>query len=120
MKPYSAHLSVPSTLPELSRWLAGELTQIERAFIEAAGAALEYGDADVTVRPGTSVFSANLTANRTVTLPNASRVRVVRSGGDTGGPWTLDVGGLKSLSAGEWCDLEFIGSTWIVTASGAL
>jgi hypothetical protein len=86
------------------------------------------GDADATLTVGSS-FTSNywqspLTANRTVTLSttgafSGARFRVTRTAGATGA-FTLTVGGLKALSAGQWCDVEYTGSAWILSAFGSL
>jgi hypothetical protein len=87
------------------------------------------GDADATlsVTGGAPVqrYTTTLTANRTVTLSttnaqNGDRFRVVRTAGDSGGTWTVSVGGLKSLSQNQWCDVEYTGSAWVLTAYGTL
>lgn len=70
----------------------------------------------------TNIWSTNLFANRTVTLSstnavNGARFRIVRSGG---GAFTLDVGGLKTLSTGQWCDVEHDGTNWFLSAFGSL
>lgn len=87
------------------------------------------GDNDVTATVGSSapviLYGSALTTNRTVTLSttgaiNGDRFRVVRTGGDTGGPWTVSVGGLKSLSQNTWSDVEYTGSSWILTGYGSL
>ena len=88
------------------------------------------GDANYTWTPdGAPTFisaSSPLTANRTITLSttgarNGMALRVLRNGGDTGGPWTLAIGGTgKLLSNNQWCDVMFNGSFWLVTANGAL
>jgi hypothetical protein len=87
-----------------------------------------HGDADATLIPLSS-FPSNywrspLTANRTVTLSSTNafsgcRFRVTRSAGATGS-FDLNVGGLKILAAGEWCDVEYDGSAWVLSAYGTL
>ena len=84
------------------------------------------GDADTTFTPATSApvhrYAVTLTANRTITLSTTgatagTRLRVVRS---AGGAFTLDVGGLKSLAQDEWCDVEYNGTSYFLTAFGSL
>lgn len=84
------------------------------------------GDADKTLTDTdarTQRWATALTAARTVTLSttnalNGDRFRVVRTGA---GAFNLDVGGLKTLAgADEWCDVEYTGFAWILTAAGAL
>jgi hypothetical protein len=65
-----------------------------------------------------------LTGNIAYTLStsnaiNGDRFRIVRATTATGA-FTIDVGGLKSLSVGQWCDIEYNGSTWYLTAFGSL
>jgi Pectate lyase superfamily protein len=74
------------------------------------------------VDAATQRWSTTLTANRTITLSttsavNGARFRVRRLGG---GAFTLDVGGLKNLSISQWCDVEYDGSAWILSAYGTL
>ncbi len=88
------------------------------------------GDASVTLEIGvdqiTQQFATPLTANRTVTLTspatNGDKFRIVRTAAATGA-FTLTVtlaGGNKVLAVGEWAEVEFQGSNWILTAAGAL
>lgn len=89
---------------------------------------VNHGDADATLTVFSS-FTTNewrspFTANRTVTLGttnafSGARFRVVRSTSATGA-FDLNVGGLKILAAGQWCDVEYNGSGWRMTAFGSL
>lgn len=87
------------------------------------------GDGSITLnvmsdRP-TQVFTTPLSQARTVTVSpsgarDGDRFRIVRAGSATGA-YHLSVGALKSLaSAGTWCEVEFDGASWVLTASGAL
>lgn len=88
-------------------------------------------DAGITLTVGasfpTNIWQSPLTANRTVTLSSSStfpgaKFRVVRTAAATGA-FTLDVsygGTIKSLSAGQWAEFEWTGSTWLTTAYGSL
>lgn len=90
--------------------------------------AVSAGDADYNWNLGTGNiirYASTLTANRTVNLSTASVtngaiVRVVRTAADSGGPWTVSVGGLKALSANQWCELFYNGSAWQLGAFGSL
>jgi hypothetical protein len=87
------------------------------------------GDESCTLTVGidapTQRFGTPLTAARTITLTTAGaragdRFRIVRNAGATGA-YVLSVGGLKSLSAaGQWCDVEYNGGSWTLTAYGDL
>jgi len=87
------------------------------------------GDADATYTPGASSpvfrFASVLTATRTVTLgttnaTNGTRLRVVRASTATGA-FNINVGALKNLTVvDEWCDVEYNGSAWVLTAYGTL
>lgn len=86
------------------------------------------GDNDVTVQTGIDeniqMFETELTTNRTVTLSTSTsysgaKFRVVRAAAATGAS-TLSVGGLKNLAAGQWADVVFDGSAWVLTAFGSL
>lgn len=88
----------------------------------------DRGDASVTIVPGvdapTQQFATPLTTNRTVTLSSTNAFtgasfRVVRTAAATGAS-TLNVGGLKTLAAGEWAVVEYTGSAWLLTGFGAL
>lgn len=87
-----------------------------------------FGDVDVTVDVKDSAetlrFDTPLTADRTVTLStnlayNGAKFRIYRTTAATGAS-TLNVGWLKLLSAGQWCDVEHDGSAWRLTAAGSL
>jgi hypothetical protein len=93
------------------------------------GFSSDRGDANVTVNPATDpegiLFATPLTANRTLTLGTigaaiGARFRVVRAATATGA-FTLDVGGLKRLTAaGQWCEVVYTGAGWQLVASGVL
>lgn len=85
-----------------------------------------WGDASATLTWSSSAttnrWTSTLTANRTVTLSttnaiNGARFRIYRTGG---GAFTLDVDGLKTLAANQWCEVEYDGSAWVLTAFGSL
>lgn len=87
---------------------------------------ISAGDANTTFTPSSSApvirYATTLTANRAVTLSTTNatagtRLRVVRDGA---GAFTLDVGGLKTLAVDEWCDVEYTGSAYFLTAFGTL
>jgi hypothetical protein len=90
----------------------------------------DYGDADATLAaandPVTAVWNTALTGNRAVTLSttgafNGAKFRIVRSAAATGA-FNLNVGTgpLKALTAGQWCDVQYNGSAWVLTAAGSL
>ncbi len=116
--------TVASGVPTTARHAA----TIDRQTRDILGSAVK-GDANVTLTAGTDPrlqrFTTALTANRTATLATSgaksgSRFRVARSAGDTGGPWTLSVGGLKSLNANQWCDVQYDGAAWQLIGFGSL
>lgn len=102
---------------------------IEDAITAAVSA--DVGDADVTLTPGlsspTTRFASAITADRAVTLStigaeNGDRFRIVRTAAATGA-FNVNVGSgpLKALAAaGTWCDVEFDGTNYILTAAGTL
>lgn len=71
------------------------------------------------------LYDTELTEARAVTLATAlahegMSWRIVRQATATGA-FDLDVGGLKTLGgASEWCDVVFDGTSWVLTAYGAL
>lgn len=90
-----------------------------------------YGDESVTLVRSTMRdtlrFATTLTANRTITFPDAND----HGPGDTmlvarpaTGAFTLSVGGIKSLAAGEWCRVGYAGSpaigSWVLLEFGSL
>lgn len=90
------------------------------------GTSADIGDNNTTYTVGTTattiLYNTQLTGNKTVTLgtTNAAKgdkVRVIRNAG-TPGAFTLDVGGLKTISSGKngFVDVEFNGSAWVLTA----
>jgi hypothetical protein len=96
------------------------------------GVSSDNGDASISLysyTPGkTQLFNTPLTTNRVVSLSTAGasvandgkcKFKVVRTAASTGA-FTLSVGGLKSLSAGQWCEVEYNGSSWMLTAFGSL
>lgn len=61
-----------------------------------------------------------LTADRAITLSGGfkgAKFRITRS---AAGAFNIDVGGVKNLAATEWCDVEYDGSSWVLTAFGNL
>lgn len=83
-------------------------------------------DANFTLTPNTSaeltLHTGTLTANRTVTLSattvqDGHRFRITRTGG---GAFNLDIGGLKNLATGQWCEVTRIAGAWVLTAFGSL
>lgn len=90
----------------------------------------DKGDAIATLTAGTSEqtnrWATPLTANRAVTLSttgvwNGAKFHIVRTAAATGAS-TLDVGTgpLKSLAVGQYCDVEYNGSAWMLTGFGSL
>lgn len=99
--------------------------------IYSVSVSADRGDSNQTITAGTDApiqrWATALTADRTVTLSTTGAVNgdaftVKRSGGDTGGPWNLNVGTgpLKALLAGEWCDVVYNGSAWELLRHGTL
>jgi hypothetical protein len=96
--------------------------------VQANSVSADKGNAAATLTPGTSehtnLWATELTADRAVTLAtstalNGSKFRIVRT---AAGAFNLNVGTgpLKALGIGEWCDVEYNGSAWMLTAYGAL
>ena len=90
----------------------------------------DKGDAAATLTVGTSEqtnqWNTPITADRAVTLSttgavSGSKFRIVRTAAATGA-FNLNVGTgpLKALTAGQWCDVEYDGSAWMLTAFGSL
>lgn len=91
----------------------------------------DNGDAAKTLTPGVSEptqrWNTALTAARAVTLATSgayagAKFRIVREAGCTGA-FNLNVGTgpLKALTAAsQWCEVEYDGSAWRLTANGTL
>jgi hypothetical protein len=93
---------------------------------QKAGPSADRGDSGVTlnarVDDAVQRFATTLTAPRAVVLQTAGAVRgdifrVVRTAGGAHG---LDVGGVKTLAAGQWVDVIFEGSAWVINGFGSL
>lgn len=87
-----------------------------------AAATLTYGKSSSTL-----IYHTPITAARAVTLSTSgaasgARFRVVRDANCTGAfNVNVGTGPLKALTAaGQWCDVEYNGSAWVLTASGSL
>lgn len=70
------------------------------------------------------VLKVPITAARTVTLSTTSAKsgqtgRFTRTSASTGA-FNWDIGGLKNLTAGTWCVVQFDGTSWVLTAYGTL
>lgn len=90
----------------------------------------DKGDAAATLTVRTSEktnqWNTPITADRAVTLSttgaiNGDKFRIVRTAAATGA-FNLNVGTgpLKALGIGQWCDVEYNGSAWMLTAFGSL
>lgn len=81
------------------------------------------GDQDYVATAATAStiqFTVAFTINRVLTLSTLSayrgqRFRVVKTGND---PFTLSVGGLRSLVTNTWCDVTYTGSAWVLSGFG--
>jgi len=123
-------------------WIAN--TVLERKYLrigptlirQGMSVSADNGDAAKTLTPWVDRTSTNceptqrwataLTADRAVTLSTTGALvgmkwRVVRQASATGA-FNLNVGTgpLKALAVGQWCDVEYTGSAWILTAFGSL
>jgi hypothetical protein len=77
-----------------------------------------------SVDQGYAELNVPLTANRVLTLSATNAVagaelQVTRTAAATGG-FTLDVGGLKTLAAGQWARVRHNGAAWTLLAFGSL
>ncbi|MET3372019.1 hypothetical protein ABIC89_001060 [Variovorax boronicumulans] len=96
----------------------------------AYGFSADHGDADFSIvaNQAASVdrWATPLTANRAATLSTSGAIngdsrRVLRTAAATGA-FNLNVGTgpLKALAAGQWCDVMYDGSAWVLTGFGSL
>ena len=86
------------------------------------------GNTNKTLYPGnnatTQICSVAITTNRTWTLSttnvkNGTCFHCVRAVSSTG-EFTIDVGGLDALAPGEWCEVIYNGSEWVLISAGIL
>lgn len=107
----------------------------KRGFLPSAGVKAvgdDVGDADATLTVGSSAethrWATTLTADRTATLSTGeawagARFRIDRQETASGNFALAVVASsvtLIRLPAGQWCDVEYTGTEWIVTARGEL
>lgn len=69
-----------------------------------------------------AVYASPLTSVRSVLLPSGAiagdKIRVSRLSSSTGS--TLAIGSVKNLAAGQWADLVYSGTDWVVIGSGSV
>ena len=70
------------------------------------------------------ILTAAITANRTVTLSavgavDGTRAKFTRASSSTGA-FNWDIGGLKNLAVGQWCEVDWDGAAWALTQFGSL
>lgn len=87
--------------------------------------ALATGTIDLSVLttvPGNSryYFSTAMTGNISITMPKPSRGAVLKVTHAASGGFTVNVGGLKTLSNGQWAEFGSDGTNWFETAFGSL
>lgn len=90
----------------------------------------DWGDSAATLTVGesseTNRWASPIAADRAVTLSttgayNGARFRIVRTAAATGASnLNVGTGPLKALAVGEWCEVEYNGSAWMLTAYGSL
>jgi hypothetical protein len=108
----------------------GTITANYDGLVEAGTVSADKGDASVTLTVGvseqTAVWNTALTTGRSVSLStvgayNGAKFRIVRTANSTGAfNLSVGTGPLKNLAAGQWCEVEFDGSAWVLTAFGSL
>jgi len=106
--------------------IAGLTPAMVASFETSAAVSSDRGDTDVTLSAGTDAptqrFATALSADRRVVLEVGFRgasFRIVRSGG---GPFSLDVGGLKTIPSdtAAFVDVQHDGDAWRLVAYGRL
>lgn len=89
----------------------------------------DKGDAIATLTVGTDSLTQQwktaLTASRAVTLSttgayDGATFRIVRTGGDTGGPWALTNATFGSIYVNQFADVQYDGSAWKLVSKGTL
>lgn len=97
-----------------------ELDKKRQLVVNATDAAVVL---DAALSSGSVLLqTAPITENRVVTLPGGrlgDRISVTRTAAATGA-FNLDVGGLKDLAVGEWCEVIHNGSAWVLLQFGSL
>lgn len=111
--------------PDFNKWLSKLHDFINRL---APSVGEDIGNADATVTwsrsAQTQIANTPLTAPRTITIVNTyavigSELHFVRTTASTGASG-LSIGGLKTLATGQWCDIVFNGTSWILKRFGTL
>jgi hypothetical protein len=75
--------------------------------------------------PSYNILTLPLTATRTITLGtpfgvwNGASFVFTRAASSTGA-FNLNIGGLKNLATGEWCEVMYNGSAWVLVSFGSL
>jgi hypothetical protein len=120
-------IQVP-TLFSIFYHIATKVVTVTRITPGTLSVSADKGNTGVTVTmqstDNTIVFASPLTIPRTVVLPltsvmNGDTVHIVRKASATGS--SLDVGtGLKILWPGQWCDVVYDGTAWLLSAFGDL
>lgn len=104
------------------------VNSIRQHYPQPNSVSANYGDSSATLTPiltpQTNRWTSALTTDKTVTLSTANafvgaRFRIVRTGG---GAFNLNVGAgpLKALAANQWCEVDYDGSAWFLSAYGSL
>lgn len=95
--------------------------------VGASNVVAAAGDANATAPAApyaTVVYSAPITADRAVSVSGYAQagdvLRVSRTSASTGAFSVIVGASLKSLSPGQWAEITYNGSAWILTASGGL
>lgn len=130
MEPVIERPAIPTDLNGFRALLANicqEFGSRINAFIRRDGVE-SHGDEAATLIPGrsprTHLWGATLTADRAVSLDTVAaaagdKFRIVRTA-DGGFALNVGPGPLKALNEDEWCDVEYDGENWILTAFGSL
>lgn len=117
----------------LTTMLDGHLLRRGFAGILTPNATVKPGNAAVSTQTTatptnrTIIFNSAITADRAVTLNTGSDYKdgdsyhIIRTAAATGAfNVNVGTGPLKALAAGTWCIVTYDGSTWFLTAYGAL
>lgn len=89
----------------------------------------DRGDVSASISPLTATrvqrWNSPITADRTATLTSpylGANFRFIRSAASTGAFNLIvsDGSTIKTLSSGQWADVEYDGAAWVLTASGSL
>jgi len=119
--PLSRTAGEPYPVYYMNRWRALDGDRGVSADAGNAAASYDRNSLYRTLRYATPITADRAVSLSTTNMGNGDKLRVVRTTAATGAfNVNVGTGPLKALAAGQWCDVEFNGSAWMLTAFGSL